>query len=586
MPGFIGIIKEDPEDNLPELQKAQGYLTYHDWYKVSEPFIRSGLALIQIQAKVLASSYQSSHVSGVDAWVDGESYNFKEVQNLVTDSCHSLPGLLSHACGENRLGKVLREIDGEYTALLYDKKNSQLMIITDRHGLRPLYLYAGPGKMIFSSELKAFLAFEDFTPKLLPDAVNCFLELGHLLGDLTWFQNVTLIPPATILKIDISKAIVTEKKKYWGWGRISPQNLPFKAAVQELGQIFKKSVRQRIFPGEKVAVPLSGGLDSRAVLAAIPEESCAGAFTFGKKGCRDVEIAEMVTVQRGVLHKKLEFNEENWIPERFPAIWKTDGMISLLDLHASQFLEDIRKLSPVNLNGYLGDVICGGSYLQEIAYDCRIDEGIAGQYYSRYSCLDEVKDEYYDGCHIDSYLISNRGRRLVNLGIQGSSKTVEQRKPFMSNEIIEFIYSLPDDYRLNGRLYHSALLTVFPGWFEKIPWQKTGIPISQKLTKFHKSWNKLKRVPVKLGWLEDLIEFHDYPKWMSGSGTRSLFQKILDPKTAMYPEFVDDEVITIFFKPDFYYNKKHTGLIGRILTLEVWLQQVFEKKYRDPEFQK
>ena len=54
----------------------------------------------------------------------------------------------------------------------------------------------------------------------------------------------------------------------------------------------------------------------------------------------------------------------------------------------------------------------------------------------------------------------NRGRRFINMGIVSTLSSYEQRMPFFDNACIELIFSLPDDYRLNNKLY-SLMLKVF-----------------------------------------------------------------------------------------------------------------------------
>jgi asparagine synthase (glutamine-hydrolysing) len=50
----------------------------------------------------------------------------------------------------------------------------------------------------------------------------------------------------------------------------------------------------------KLASGLSGGLDSRAILAAIPDDyKPLHTFTFGQEGCDDIKIAKRIAISRG-----------------------------------------------------------------------------------------------------------------------------------------------------------------------------------------------------------------------------------------------------------------------------------------------
>jgi len=60
------------------------------------------------------------------------------------------------------------------------------------------------------------------------------------------------------------------------------------------------------------------------------------------------------------------------------------------------------------------------------------------------------------------------------------SDEVVNVKPFIDNRLLEFVYSLDDEYRYNGKLYHTMLLKYYPEVFSNIPWQSTGKIITGK----------------------------------------------------------------------------------------------------------
>ena len=61
-------------------------------------------------------------------------------------------------------------------------------------------------------------------------------------------------------------------------------------------QTLTKSVKIRMRDRLRYSVPLSGGLDSRAVLAAIDqnERNRIATFTFGLAGCDEIKVAQKV----------------------------------------------------------------------------------------------------------------------------------------------------------------------------------------------------------------------------------------------------------------------------------------------------
>jgi len=64
---------------------------------------------------------------------------------------------------------------------LYDKKERQVYLITDRYGYKPLYRGIIKGNLVWSSELKGFLGHIDFEPVIDTQAVEEFFNVGYLL---------------------------------------------------------------------------------------------------------------------------------------------------------------------------------------------------------------------------------------------------------------------------------------------------------------------------------------------------------------------------------------------------------------------
>jgi hypothetical protein len=65
-------------------------------------------------------------------------------------------------------------------------------------------------------------------------------------------------------------------------------NIDKQGTAVEPGRVFREAVEKRSGPGSRIGMTLSGGLDSRAVLAAIPDLPYPlNTLTFGKERCGD-----------------------------------------------------------------------------------------------------------------------------------------------------------------------------------------------------------------------------------------------------------------------------------------------------------
>ena len=73
-------------------------------------------------------------------------------------------------------------------------------------------------------------------------------------------------------------------------------------------------------------------------------------------------------------------------------MWKTDGMLNMYHMHYPHIMHEIEQLIDINLSGFSGDLVLGGSYLEKIYkifftkkfLNKRINADIAKLYYGKH----------------------------------------------------------------------------------------------------------------------------------------------------------------------------------------------------------
>jgi asparagine synthase (glutamine-hydrolysing) len=407
------------------------------------------------------------------------------------------------------------------------------------------------------------------------------MDLGYLMGEHTWFEHIKLINPATIIEFDIANQKL-DQYHYWQWSQIIPSDLTFEQAVDELGKRFFTAVKRRFDPNEKIGVSLSGGLDSRAILAAVNHlypDYDGYAYTFGKPDCDDIKIAQQVISRTNWRHRIFYFNDENWFVPRLEKIWNTDGMMDMMHMHGSEFLKNISEDIVLNLNGYAGDVVMGGGFLNKIPLDARVSEENAKAFYKQYSALSMPDSNFYDIFHVEPNIYMNRVRRFTNMGTVNSLIKINQRKPFFDNSVIELVFSMPDEYRLGNKIYSAMLLKYFPKFFTDIPWQKTGRPVGIKYTPtivskgFKKGIRKLK----KLCNIESDQGYTNYPKWIKNHNISRQVKNILLSPESHTGKFFGTDVIEKYLQAHLKGTNNYSNQILRLVTIEIYLQKVFSR---------
>lgn len=590
MPGLIGYSDKHRKHNDAMLLMMRGLLKYDDAMIDDALYVDEYICASRTHLGILNQGKQPFVVNDqLCIWLDGEFYNRTELKIKYQIPAENDCELLANIYTKIRSLNFLHDVDGYFSAVIYDRLLGVIYLITDRYGLKPLYWSCAGGNLIWSSELKGFLGHADFKIKIDTQAVSQFFDIGYLLENRTWFEGVELIPPASVLTFRIAEARV-EISAYWSWSEIKSFTGTFREddLAEELGNLFEQAVCACVKTDEKIGITLSGGLDSRAILAAVPSDiRPLHTFTFGQDGCDDITIAQKVSDIKGATHHVLCLGADNWLYPRVAGVWKTDGMLNILHMHGIEFCSDYKAHTDIIVSGFAGDLVLGGSYLKQRQYlDKRIDPEIAQAIMQAKSKIDLPFD--YGINKIDPYFLNNRVRRFTNTGLIYLGKLLETRQPFFSNPLIERIYSLPDELRYKSRIYNRLLLSHFPKYFKDIPYQKTGIPISYsgtaaKLITFtNRVAKKLKREVMHMGFkTKDLSQYTDYAAWIRREPARSFFQTFLSNKNALYPEFIDRANILNCLQEHLQNNADHDNDLCLVLTFELWMQQVFEGRYRD-----
>jgi asparagine synthase (glutamine-hydrolysing) len=143
--------------------------------------------------------------------------------------------------------------------------------------------------------------------------------------------------------------------------------------------------------------------------------------------------------------------------------------------------------------------------------------------------------------------------------------------------------------RAGGRLYRALLLQAFPRYYRTVAWATTGFPISWPWGA-RRAWRELRSLEERLSGRVGTVGlrglaprgYTDYPAWLRQEPARSFVTSVLEASDALYPEYTArDEVVRLW--REHLAGADHARALGHRLTLEIWLQQVFNGRYRQEE---
>lgn len=617
MPGLTGIIKEqgntlDIEQLLPKMCEI---IKYEDWYK-KDTYLDKTIGMGRVSLGILNPETQPifNENKNMCIMMEGEIYDYRDLKEDLISKGHTFlvnndPEFVLHLYEEykNDFAEKVKDLNGIFLFAIYDCNSHKLIICNDRYGFKPLYLCKRDNYLLFSSEIKAILQDKNIKREVNLEAMAEFFSFGYILGDNTLIKDIKLLPPASIFTYYNGKSKINQ---YWNWNQIKKIDvIDEEQIVEELGRLWLQAVERRMQGNEKIGAFLSGGLDSRAIVSAIyPKHLPIHAITFGKKNCDDYTIAKRVCDKLGIKHHFIEITAEEWYSGIEKTVWITEGFLNIIHQHSWNAIDRMKEYVDINLNGFAGDLVVGGSYLsndfvniknsdnylnkvflkmnkghigsicgKEI-YDSHISDILFTS--SRHSIEREIKQKIKTSEDSDYFFLNNRVRRFTLMGTVSAQTKLENRKPFFDNDFIEFVYSLPNEIRSNSYIYNKMLIKFFPATFNSIPWQKTGMPIctspiivrGRSLYNGGKSLiNRLLRKLSLSPLFKDNMNYTDYNNWMrDNKEIKKYIYNILLSEKSMNRGYFNNDFLKKLIENHISGKTDHAQMLGLFLTFELF----------------
>ncbi len=157
--------------------------------------------------------------------------------------------------------------------------SAELVLTRDHLGIKPMYYAEADGRLLFASEIKALLACEALVPEVDEQRLAEYLARGlHDHDERTFFSGVRQVLPATVLTIPVGgpageAAGSRDEHRYW-----HPELSASAPADPEVFRAaFRRAVERRLVADVTVGTCLSGGLDSSTIVCVMSELLASGA---------------------------------------------------------------------------------------------------------------------------------------------------------------------------------------------------------------------------------------------------------------------------------------------------------------------
>ena len=339
---------------------------------------------------------------------NGEIYNHHELVTRYDFQVESGSDceVILHMYAQFGLERTVRELEGVFAFVLYDRRNQVLHVARDPIGVRPCFIG-------FDSERALYVASE---AKAIADFVG----------------RIEPFCPGRTLTWDISARQVLNKQIIYPYeypvleGEITEEYL-----LKEIRTRLMRAVDKRMMSHREIGCLLSGGLDSSliAALVASSSEGPIQTFSIGLKGSVDLYFARKVADHIGSIHHEIELTEEEFlaaIPEVIYNIESYDTTTvraSVGNYLVSKYIRENTDCKVV-FNGDGSDEVCVG-YLYNI----------------NAPTLDAIQAESVRLVRELHYFDVLRSDRSI------SSNGLEPRTPFLDPHFVDFYMSIPPRFK-------------------------------------------------------------------------------------------------------------------------------------------
>lgn len=242
-----------------------------------------GLANARLSIIDLSSGIQPIGNEDGSLWIvfNGEIFNYIELrpdleQKGHTFSTQSDTEVVLHLYEELGTG-CLNVLNGQYALAIWDLKKRQLFLARDRAGICPLFYALKNGRLLFSSEIKALLAYPNIQAQIDPWALEQVFTYWSVLPPETIFRGIHILPPAYYLIARDGRICI---QPYWTMDFEEEESPPFASRerkgweskkLEEFESLLIDSIRIRLRADVPVGAYLSGGLDSSLTTALIQQ---------------------------------------------------------------------------------------------------------------------------------------------------------------------------------------------------------------------------------------------------------------------------------------------------------------------------
>lgn len=465
MPGIAGLITKMPRQWAePQMLRMVGAICHEPFY-ITGTWIDEHIGVYVGWAARKDSFSDGMPISTEDTNVclvfSGEEFPEPGTVRHLKERGHSFEAegssYLVHLYEEDP--SFPKNLNGRFHGLLTDKTRGTAMLFNDRYGMHHVCYHESKEAFYFAAEAKAILAVRPELRKADPRGLGELVACGCVLENRTVFQGIQVLPPAA--RWVFGNGALDQKGKYFDpseWenqGALEPE-----AYYQQLREVFSTNLPRYFRGREPVALSLTGGLDSRMIMAWWKAQpNSLPCYTFGGtyRDCQDVVIARRIAQIWQQPYQVIPVGDE--FLSRFAhyaerTVYLADGSAPVYraaDLYANEIAATI---APVRMTGNYG-----GEILRRLRM-FKPETPPAGLFRPELLAhIEEAKQTYTRSLHghAVSFTAFRQAPWYHNGFLALDQTQLTLRTPYLDNDLVRTAFRAPNSDMMKADIFENSV---------------------------------------------------------------------------------------------------------------------------------
>ena len=383
----------------------------------------------------------------------GENFADKQVTDELRNHGHEFDpynaSYLIHLYEEGG-DEFLEKLNGWFSGVLVDPRREKMILFNDRYGMSRIYYYEGKDEFLFSSEAKSLLKVRPGLRSIDMRSLGEFFTCDCILENRSLFSGISVLPGGSSWLFHNSGK--TEKDCYFKpdiW-----ENQPIleeEVFYNRLGETFLKILPRYFRAKQPVALSLSSGLDTRAIISCLdtpPNGLPCYTFAGMYRNQLDAIIARKVANACHQTHHLIRL-ERKFLSD-FPklaekTVYVAEGCHDVCGTHDAYYNSLAREIAPIRMTGKFGsEVLRSHSMLKKTA---TFSDELFHSDFRRY--IDEAVRTFWDikkenklsFAVFKEIPLHEYGRVAMEMS------KVTLRTPYMDNDLVKLMYQAPPNTR-------------------------------------------------------------------------------------------------------------------------------------------